>query len=160
MSLMSAGENVCLCPIALPPASGVQYLRGIWVYQYRESVSKLAGFGLHQGRSLAFDAAPKNSAQTQQRGTAANLAALASAIADDFAVGAQDRIQERDCIELKFPLMRGFHGGSLTGTVACPGTNAELRFRERSWRVNRNGRRRRTSRHYCRIGSSAGGRRL
>jgi len=81
-------------PVALAPSMSLQNAERIGIHQHGEAVVKTLMVWIHQNGALAFDASTENPAQAEQRAAAANFTGLATAVADDFAVGAQDRFHQ------------------------------------------------------------------
>src|ERR1039458_2611724 len=91
--LEEAGSRITTNPWPLttefPSAALLQDFGGAGVHQYGKSVVNRIPVAVHQGGTLALDAAAEQAPQAEQRMAAANLAGVARAVANDLAVGAQ-----------------------------------------------------------------------
>ncbi len=74
-------------------SSALQNASCIRVDQHGKSIANALRIKFHEDCTFPFDASSENASQAQQRAAAANFTTFASAVADDLAIGAQDRIQ-------------------------------------------------------------------
>ncbi len=79
------------------------------------------GLRIDQHGALAANAAAQHASQAEQGSAAANLTGLASTVADDFAIGAQNSFQERNGVENRFPSITVSHKNSSPKASDVPG---------------------------------------
>lgn len=90
-------------------ASPMQNAGGIGIYQYSKAIAKSVGIVVDHNRPFAYNTASQHAAQAQQGAAAAYLAAFASTIADDLAVGAKNSFQERNGAQNRLPSVTVVH---------------------------------------------------
>ncbi len=76
--------------------STVQHSCCVRIDQHSETITQAVHVRVYHNGTLIADAAAQHPSQTQQGAAAAHFAALATAIADDLAVGTQNSFQERN----------------------------------------------------------------
>src|SRR5208283_2162487 len=112
-ALCSLAANHCLPATALLQDSARSR-----VHQHGEPITRVVAIHLHQGGTFAFNAPAEYTSQAQQRAAAADLASLASAVADDLAVRAQHCFQQRNGTQLLTALVCVTHGNISAFTLA------------------------------------------
>src|SRR5450759_126487 len=127
--LEEAGSRIATNPWPLttefPSSALAQDFGGAGVHQYGKSVVNRIPVAVHQGGTLALDAAAEQAPQAEQRMAAANLAGVTRAVANDLAVGAQHRFQQRDGAQLQPPFVAVVHI-SLCCNPSRPRTTGEV----------------------------------
>ncbi len=81
----------------------MEYIGGIGIDQHGESITKTIRLTVDENSAFVSDATAQYASQTQQGTAAANFAAFASAVADDFTVGTQNSFQERNGAQDRLP---------------------------------------------------------
>lgn len=79
------------------------------IYQHGKAIAKSVGIVVDHNRSFVPNAASEHATQAQQGAAAAYLAAFASTIADDLAVGAKNSFQERNGAQNGLPSVTVVH---------------------------------------------------
>jgi len=87
----------------------MQNVGGIGIHKHSESIAKSIGIVIHDNCAFVPNAASEHPAQAQQGAAAAHLAAFASTIADDLAVGAKHSFQERNGAQNGLPSVTVVH---------------------------------------------------
>jgi len=94
---------------ALAQTVALQNAVGIRIDQHGEPIAKAAGIEIDQYGAFPLDASAQNAAQAKQRTAPANFTGIAATIADDLAVGAQYRFQQRNRIQNRLPFSGFVH---------------------------------------------------
>lgn len=79
---------------AFPATVPFENAESIRIDQHGEAIAQAGGVGIDQDGTITFDASTQNAPQTKQRATPADFTGLATAIANDFAVGAKYCFQQ------------------------------------------------------------------